>query len=330
MGRLSETIFDQPHSWQHEFSPERGVYRRPVLDVPVRLTAKIKAYPGDRMELVCRSTDLQRVINASDPWVRPRGKREAGGEVKPDDLARSSKRARQAVRDVCMSMEADRMATFSTRVAISFDALCVRWHRFVQAYTRHVKRTLPKEEAASFRFLYCGVPELHTGQQWEKKGLVDIALVSEFHYHLHVATSGLFHLGIANAIWYALCAADNLDHSVNGSIHIKRFTARKPTDDVVSILAGYISKYLGKEMAASFNRKSYWAARGLRAEVHQVILDAERKGDEWFDVQCELSQRYGINWTSILMTHEGCFFGLPDGEGFWLKVLASQHRHVPF
>lgn len=333
---LLEQMWGRSHSWQHEYDRTRGVYRRPVLDEPMAMTCKIKAFHDGRLEGVVRWTDLQRVLNACDPWVKRRGPRMEPQAQDGEVIERARRRARQAVRDWCLRAHADRMATFGTRAAILFDTLLKRWDRFRRYYWEALHRDWervgkPRGEPEP-QFVYCAVPEPHTGEMYTKRGLTRPVRPENGrpHYHLHVALRGTFRLDLALPIWHALCAGDFPNgvasgSKCHGSINIKVFHARRASEDVYSVIANYIAKYVGKSLEAAFNRKKYWASRVPPAQVNQVIL----RSRDWLECQRELSERFGLDWTSLLITHEGCIFVLPDDKGLWFKCPPEMYRSVP-
>lgn len=145
---LVEQLWSRSHEWRHEYDPVRGLYRRPVLDEPIAMTCKVKAFQDGRIEGLVKWTDLQRVLNACDPQVKCRGKRLGREKRKDEVVERAQRRARQAVRDGCLRAHADRMVTFGTRVALPFDTLLKRWDRFRRYYGdalhRDWERKLPQ------------------------------------------------------------------------------------------------------------------------------------------------------------------------------------------
>ena len=306
MPGLAEQLLSRPHKWVQTLNAEGKPERYVSLDEPRAMTARIRHFGKGRSEIFVRDTDLQRVLNASLSERRPRGPRRQVGERNPEHVARAIKRAQSSVRSWCQRVGADRMLTFGTRSVLPVDVLLTRFERFLKAYTRTLKRRgLPK-------FEYCATFERHPS--------------NPDHFHIHVATSGHFYLETALDIWHALCAADFSEHDVNGSINCKRFVRKRLHDDLPSIIAGYIAKYIGKELAGAFNKRMYWASRTItKEEVNHIIL----KSRTWGEVQRELSDRLGIDWASLLICNEGCYFILPSDDGLWLKILPHMNRHMP-
>lgn len=303
--RLGEQLWTREHKWRATYDERQDRhYQRCELEEPFALTAKLKQMGAGRVEVVVRNTNLQAVMDMSDPAMRPRGKRVQRGEMTEENKQRSLARSRQTVRIICQRIEADRMGTFGTRSVIPLEVLMTRFQRFVARYEYSTKTKLK----------YCAVPELHPN------GLPG-------HYHLHVAFAGWFQLGIALPIWHALCDADDKDHEVNGSINIKQFRVRSLTDDVPSVIASYIAKYVGKSLDAGFNKRKYWATRLPAVEVDYKIL----KAATWQEAMNELSALLGFEFSSVVMTHRGCFFAFPEDRGFWFKLTPSMARAaVPF
>lgn len=274
-------------------------YPRTVLNHPNAYTLKVKNYGHGRSECVMRLTDVQRVLDLQASHVRPVGRRVAPVNPDSDNKERSENRAKQGVRSWCLRARVDHMVTFTTRATISLSALMVRFQRFARAYKRETGKDWD----------YLAVPETHS---------------DGVHFHLHVACRGRFDLAIGNGIWWALCATDSRD-KVNGNIDTKRFRAKRPGDDVPSIVAGYIAKYLGKSMSAEFNRKRYWSSRIGAAEVNQVLLRAKSLPEAMEEVR----KIFGFEWRQIVMTAYGCFFALPDGSGCWFKFTPEINREEP-
>lgn len=305
MAGLAEQLFNRPHRWVQVADNQGRLYHYPQLDEPVAYTARVKVFGEGRSEIFVRSTDLQRVLNTSTA-ERPRGRRVAPVVQDAEDIERAAKRARQAVRSLCLRIRADHMHTFGTRAVLPFDVLLTRFQRWLQAYQRYLKRRgLP-------RFLYVAVPERHPS--------------NPDHFHIHVGAHGRLD-GAALSIWHALCAGDCPDHEINGSINFKAFYARRHNQDVPTIVAGYIAKYIGKELVSAFNRKRYWATRSVTPEeVNHIIL----RSKNWGDVQRELTERLGIDWASVLICNAGCVFVLPNDEGLWIKILPHTNQIMPF
>ena len=266
-----------------------------------RMVAKVVPLGDDRAEITVRKANLQRVIDSAQ-MVRPRGRRLERLERDPEDIARAAKRAQKSVRHLCQLHKVDRMLTFGTRATIELSVLLTRYQRFARAYERRAGRG---------KFNYVAVPEPHA---------------DGVHWHLHVAIAGWFELQVALSIWHALCAGDDEDHLVNGSINVKTFRVRNATEDIVSIIAGYIAKYVGKSLEAAFNKKSYWATRVERDETQFHILDSDTPEA----ALQEVCVKWGVDVRSIVMTHEGCFFPLFDLNGFWIKLTPEMHRTNPF
>ncbi len=299
---LGEQCWQQPHEWLIEELPEGGLHRYPSLLEQYGVVAKIAHRGEGRIEGVCKVVNLQKVMDASDPRKRHRGPRVQPAERSDESLRVSSQRARVSVRSVCQRIGADRMLTFGTRAVISLSDLLVRYQRFVDAYEYSVKE----------KWLRVAVPELH------KDGV---------HYHLHVAVAGWFRLSVALNIWHALCAYDFEEHPVNGSINVKTFTLRTAQDDIPSVIAAYIAKYVGKNLLLQFNKKNYWATRLPKEEIQRILLQAKTP-ELAID---EIGRRFGIDFASVILTHKGCFFVFPDDSGFWFRVTPTMHRtEIPF
>lgn len=308
MPRLGELLADLAHDWRVDIGREGEKFYRYTLARPDRIVLKTKNFGPGRVEAVVTRQNLQRLVDAGDPHIRPRGLRypRPVDERVGEDIERSKRRARSRVRDICLQMGARYMATLTTRKTLDFDVLLTRFQRFVQAY----RRTIGAE------FLYCAVPEPHP--------------TNPGHWHLHVALASRLDLWKAQRVWWSLCGKDFAPGEVigrdgepsdrHGNIHVKEFVARHVGEDVPSIIAGYIAKYAGKNLDVDFNRRSFWSSRRKAVEVNHIILESDTF-EEAFE---EVGRRMGVVWSSVCLTHKGCFFVLPESSGFWFKLLPSQ------
>ena len=302
MAQLLEKALELPHSLKPSLNGlgkvESFVELHP--DHRWKMVAKVVPLGDDRTEVTVRRVNMQKVVDLAQ-IPRRRGPRIQTDERDMENIARAGQRARKAVRHLCQLMKVDRMLTFGTRCTIPLSELLADFQRFARSYGIATGKKLE----------YVAVPEPHADGD---------------HWHIHVAMRGWFDITTGLRIWHALRAKDDADHLVNGSINIKTFRVRNGTEDFVSIIAGYISKYVGKSLATAFNSKSYWATRVKRDEHQYHLLESQTPEAALNEVCVKL----GVPLQCILLTHEGCFFPLLEQSGFWLKVTPEMPRTFPF
>ncbi len=218
-------------------------------------------------------------------------KRERNNEV-------AARRARQELRKRSKSIQANHMVTLTTKKNITdldeFHALFKQWRRIMSKHAA---------------FHYVAVPERQTRGAW----------------HLHVAMHGRPARQLAIRAWMKVCGGKG-----KGYCHIRPPKGAgkfgKPWRQ--HELAGYISKYIGKDVGVSeLNRKRYWSSRGIVVPVRQtfgvwmgypsmydalqpVLRDLERDfGTE--DLVAYVSAKNGSFWLAT-GPRPGHFFGPPS------------------
>ncbi|HTE16020.1 MAG TPA: hypothetical protein VK642_13165 [Burkholderiales bacterium] len=301
MPGLFEQVVREPYKIVPILDVVRGKVNRWELDRPVRYTARLKNMGVDRVEVVVKQTDVQRIMDAADPEVKRYRKRGSGDAADPDNVFRAALRAKAAVRSWCIRGGVDRMLTFGTRVTISAEEFLLRWMRFCKRYEYHTKK----------KFTRLAVFEFHADGE---------------HLHAHVATVGFFNLAVALPIWHTLCAADDDSQEVNGSINAPPpWQPYKEFDDVRTIIAGYMTKYITKSIATRFNKKSFLASRIGTAEVGHILLES----DNLTEAVAEVRDRLGFDLSQVIMLRTGCFYVFPDDTGVWLNLRPDMRRDEP-
>lgn len=189
--------------------------------------------------------------------TRRRGyRREKPDFQDPEDVERSMRRAKTAVRKKVTELAPTAFVTFTTRRILSMDELLWVW--------RHFCRLM---KAGGFEFEYVTVPERHADGK---------------HLHLHTAYRGRVNIATMRRFWHmALEAREGRRVSVTlrgaespGNIDVQKIRAGDQLRRVRKV-ARYISKYITKDLIAEFNRKRYWPSKGINLEDAQAFwLDA--------------------------------------------------------
>lgn len=166
------------------------------------------------------------------------------------NLARSVRRSRQRVRHLIKSLEANHMLTFTYRENMQdADKLKSDWVRFV----RMMVARYPD-------FKYVCIRET------QERGAL----------HLHVAVKGRQDIKYMRKCWYIAIggAVDDAGENTKGAVNIRAPNKRWGSGGKswrVNKLAGYLTKYLGKEMEGleEHHSKRYWHSKTIDAPVVQ-------------------------------------------------------------
>lgn len=240
-------------------SPPPGVfpYRHTQDD---RHQYRVKVQPaGKCLEFVVRSVDTQKCADADyRAWAGIK----RGQRVEPltdtdrqDILRRSTERAKRQVRLLALTMGADRLLTFTTRETYALETLQVIWDRFCRL-----------ARAFDPSFQYIAVPEPHKDRD---------------HWHIHAAYRGWININVCRRMWHAAIASVNgrsSDRAASyagkgspGNVDVQ-YRGRKGVSDISKArrIAGYISKYITKELVERFNKKRYWHTKGIKVEERKM------------------------------------------------------------
>lgn len=213
----------------------------------------------------------------------PKAKR-GESENRETNVESAARRAKQALRLKCKAIGADHMLTLTTRANIEdldeFHTLFKRWARIM---------------STSKRLSYVAVPERQERGAW----------------HLHVAINGKPARWRAIRVWLRVVGGKGEGYvhlrSPDGGHYGQGWEQHK--------LAGYISKYIGKDVGvAALNRKRYWASKGIDVpvkatyctwmgypsmyEVLKVVMADLQHQFGVHDVVARVSARDGAFWLS--------------------------------
>lgn len=182
----------------------------------------------------CDSSRSQR-----SPTVRTS---EAGSppESSPERLLRSVMRSRRNLRHRVLALGADRMITLTKRG--KFESLDDAWSAFARFNRVCSKFYGPK-------WAYVCVPEMH----------------ADGTFHLHLAVRGRYWVGLLRKFWFkALGGVGNeRGEDTPGNIHISE--PRHRGRGGRRRIAGYMAKYLGKDLSQGFSGRRAFATSGRLA-----------------------------------------------------------------
>lgn len=229
--------------------PPPGTYPyRFTQDDRFQYRAKVQS-AGDCLEFVVRAVDTRRCAEQDyRNWLGvKRGKRlePPPDTEREDSIRRSTERARRMVRLLCLEMRADRLLTFTTRETYAIDQLQVIWDRFCR-----MARTFDPS------FKYIAVPEPHKDRD---------------HWHIHAAYRGWVNINVVRRMWQAaIFSVTGRPHHSDasgarspGNVDIQ-FRGRGAGISRARRIAGYISKYITKDLIERFNKKRYWHTKGVK------------------------------------------------------------------
>lgn len=167
-------------------------------------------------------------------------------------LSKSQLRAKKTVRQLCLSMQADRMLTLTVRQDLS--DIDKAWKCF-KYFNKLMRWRWPN------RWQYVAAPE------YQKRGVI----------HFHVAIRDYYHANTVRKLWNRALG------SMDGNIDIT--TPRKVGKNPKKI-ANYISKYITKEDAAGFNRRRY--SSGGKIEIPAPINGWLALGAPVTSIMCDV------------------------------------------
>jgi hypothetical protein len=190
-----------------------------------------------------------------------------------DNQLKATQRAKRKVRLLCMEAGVDRMFTFTTRALLDRDLLLKAWDRF-----RRVMEANWKE------FRYVATIEPHKSGQ----------------LHIHAGMSGFHNINHLRKLWHsclnrALGRSQTLVHGSDspGNVNIPKTRSRTRYAGVkgATAIAGYIAKYVGKELTEDFNRKKYLHTKNVKLNpAFSLWLEADDLGE----AITEVARYYGF------------------------------------
>lgn len=271
MAAVSEPSFDTsppPGAFPHRFTQDD------------RFQYRVKVQPaGQCLEFVVRAADTRKAADADyRSWAGiPRGKRlpsEKTEEDRQDDLRRSTERAKRMARLLCLQLGADRLLTFTTRDVLPLETLQVAWDRFCR-----MARTFDPS------FAYIAVPEPHPS--------------NEDHWHVHAAYRGWVNINVVRRMWHAALltvlgrgrGSDTSGARAPGNVDVQYRGRGAAGISRARRIAGYIGKYITKDLVQRFNKKRYWHTKGVRVpEAQRQWLEA----DNLDEALREVMRSYGL------------------------------------
>lgn len=172
-----------------------------------------------------------------------------------DNQLKATQRAQRKIRLLCMEAGVDRMFTFTVRntgVLMPRDQLLKAWDMFRRVMERHWKN-----------FRYVATIETHKSGQ----------------FHIHAGLSGFHNVNHLRHIWHA-CLNRVLGRSLlltsgpdsPGHVYVpksKSVNRHKGVKGAMAI-AGYIAKYVGKDLVEAFNRKRYLHTKNVKISPAQA------------------------------------------------------------
>jgi hypothetical protein len=256
--------------------PPPGTYPyRHTQDDRFQYRAKVQP-AGECLEFVVRAVDTRRAAEADyRAWAGiPRGKRTEpeSDQDRDDSIRRSTERARRMVRLLSLEMGADRLLTFTTRDTYALDTLQVIWDRFCRM-----------ARAFDPSFSYIAVPEPHADKD---------------HWHIHAAYKGWVNINVVRRMWHAaICSvtgrgkhSDTAGTRSPGNVDVQ-YRGKASGIQKARRIAGYISKYITKDLIERFNKKRYWHTKGVK------VPEAKRKwleADNLDEAMREVMASYGL------------------------------------
>lgn len=274
-----------------------------------RFQYRVKVQPaGDCLEFIVRASDTRLPAMAEhrafhgvgrQPRIAP-----ADDADREDSVRRSVERSRRMVRLLALQIRADRLVTFTTRESYDRPTLQVIWDRF----HRLVRRVCGG-------FAYIAVPEPHKDKN---------------HLHIHAAIHGWVNIKLLRRCWHAaICSVDsgarsrvaaspggatgsaapgNVDVQYRGKAHGLAKTRR---------IAGYIGKYITKDLLPVFNKKRYWCTKGVKVpEPQRKWLQADNLDAALLEVMREWGLIVDQEYPALKVWKPGnlAFFWVPlDG-----------------
>ena len=217
----------------------------------------------------------------SEEDIRHRAKRGEGDRVRSAESA--AKRSKRKVRHLCKLLKARYMVTLTTREIITD---LNQFQKLFQEFVRRIRKVSG--------FQYVATHEL------QKRGAL----------HLHIAVPNRIDCKLLWSIWRSIVGVDN------GRVHISSPKSRMTKASAINRIAGYISKYIGKNFeTGDFNRRKYWASRN----IGEVIVTVHRLRPDWSVVEVLLYIKELCEELNVRFRFDDCWQNLPKGL-FWMAA----------
>lgn len=260
----------------HADQPSAGQYPyRYTQDDRFQYRVKVQPVAG-HLEFYIRCVDTRLPAMADQRAFMGNPKRQYNVAQDPadrlDNQLKATQRAKRKVRLLCMEAGVDRLFTFTTRAFLNRDTLLKAWDLFRRVMETHWKN-----------FRYVATIEHHKSGQ----------------LHIHAGLSGFHNINHLRKIWHTclnrvLGRDQSLVHGPDspGNVNIPKSRSRTRHTGVkgAMAIAGYIAKYVGKELTQAFNRKRYLHTKNvtlspaqsqwLKADnIEQAILETAERYD---------------------------------------------------
>lgn len=249
-----------------------GARSEPLNDFLVdqeQFRMKVRMYSNCPPEITVQRVDLSRdknaYLNAWDKGAascksRPAGRRlpKPVEERSDEDIQRSCWRSKSKLRMLITELAPNHFTTFTTREDGSSAYLTPEDWKLMWAHFQRLVRQ------AGIDFQYAGVLERHPS--------------NPEHLHLHVAWRGRASYGLLRRFWHiAICAHRGFKVSKvlrgsdsPGNIQDRPIKAASGFKQVRKI-ARYICKYVTKDLIVEFNKRRYWASKGISVQDAKVF-----------------------------------------------------------
>lgn len=279
-----------------------------VPALPDQWRAKVTRFRSGGFEVTASLVDRDR---ARESWERTQGFgvpvvrcRRQEGELSEDDKRRAVYRARRRVRHVAVNLAVTHLLTLTTREAGEYrnrEAILAAWDRFLRLYQRA------------------------TGRRLEFIRVIEQHPTNPDHLHLHVAIRSFIAGRVAGRLWHLALGGDR---ACQGGAEWKGYGHCKPVPIRATLarrrstmIAGYISKYLTKDLVEVLNKKRFTTSHGagVGIEVDGFWLAAATR----FEALVELFRLF-----PGLRAHPADFFLAPGERRVWARCVdgdASGH-----
>lgn len=265
-----------------EFGPVEPLGKFPhrfTQDDRFQYSVKVQPVAG-HLEFYVRAADTrlpamaaERAFHGFNLIGRTRSAPVADESKRLDNQLRAAQRAQRRIRLLCMEAGVDRLFTFTTRGLLTRDQLLSAWDRF-----RRVA------EGAYPEFRYVATIENHKSGQ----------------LHIHAGLRGFYCINHLRRLWQSalnrvLGRDQSLIHGSDspGTVNIPKTRTRKRYAGVQGTIAiaGYIAKYVGKQLTADFNRKKYLHSKNV---VVKPSVTRWLSSETLWDALVEAARRFGF------------------------------------